>query len=87
MEVKAAEKERETTEVEVPKGYVPVLVGREMKDSAKFLIHIDMFKNEYFAGLLQMVAEEVGYGNTGVLRIPCDAECFRKLLNEISRVN
>ncbi|XVF25330.1 hypothetical protein REPUB_Repub13aG0204100 [Reevesia pubescens] len=71
----------------VPKGYVPVMVGSREKDSAKFLIHIDMFKNDYFAGLLEMVAQEVGYENPGILRIPCDAQCFRNLLNQISGIN
>ncbi|XWS12265.1 hypothetical protein CRYUN_Cryun37aG0074600 [Craigia yunnanensis] len=85
LNVQSTDKERDQGEA-VPKGYVPVMVGRE-KDSAKFLIHIDMFKNEYFAGLLEMVAQEVGYKNPGILRIPCDAECFRNLLNEISRIN
>lgn len=79
------EKEKEQGEA-VPKGYVPVMVGREKADSAKFLVHIDMFKNEYFAGFLEMVAQEVGYGNHGILRIPCDAECFRNLLNQISQI-
>ncbi|EOY27449.1 SAUR-like auxin-responsive protein family, putative [Theobroma cacao] len=84
LNMQGADKEKEGESV--PKGYVPVMVGTG-KDSAKFLIHIDIFKNDYFAGLLEIVAEEVGYENPGILRIPCDADCFRNLLNEISRVN
>ncbi|XWS58848.1 hypothetical protein CRYUN_Cryun08bG0069100 [Craigia yunnanensis] len=61
------------------------MVGTEEKELLKFLIHIDMFKNEYFAGLLEMVAQEVGYENLGILRIPCAAECFRNLLNQFQK--
>lgn len=74
-------------EEEVPKGYVPVMVGTEEKEVVKFFIHIDIFKNEYFAGLLEMVAQEIGYQNPGILRFPCPPECFRNILNQISRIN
>ncbi|XWS16077.1 hypothetical protein CRYUN_Cryun34aG0054600 [Craigia yunnanensis] len=86
LNLQGRNKEREGGEA-VPKGYVPVMVGTEEKELAKFLIHIDMFKNEYFAGLLEMVAQEVGYENPGILRIPCTAECFRNFLIQISRIN
>ncbi|XVE51740.1 hypothetical protein DITRI_Ditri02bG0064900 [Diplodiscus trichospermus] len=85
-DLQVREKEREGGEA-APKGYVPVMVGKEEKELAKFMIHIDMFKNEYFAGLLEMVAQEIGYENRGILRIPFSAECFRNLLNQISRMN
>ncbi|XVF74189.1 hypothetical protein PTKIN_Ptkin13bG0090100 [Pterospermum kingtungense] len=86
LNLQSIDKERDKVEA-VPKGYVPVMVGREKANSARFLVHIDMFKNEYFVGLLEMVAQEVGYENPGILRVPCDAECFRNLLNQISRIN
>ncbi|XVF27184.1 hypothetical protein REPUB_Repub14bG0084900 [Reevesia pubescens] len=79
LNVQSTVKEGDQDEA-VPKGYVPVMVGKVETNSARFLIHIDMFKNEYFVGLLEMVAQEIGYENTGILRIPCDAECFRNLL-------
>ncbi|KAE8734350.1 putative SAUR-like auxin-responsive protein family [Hibiscus syriacus] len=79
---------REQARLNIRKGYVPVMVGRDdEKDGAKFLIHLDVFRNEYFVGFLEMVALEVGYQSSGVLRIPCRTECFMDILNQISRMN
>ncbi|KAB2025774.1 hypothetical protein ERO13_D06G146100v2 [Gossypium hirsutum] len=78
---------REEGEGVVPKGYVPVMVGRGEEEGAKFFIHIDMFKNDYFVSLLEMIAVEVGYENPGILRIPCHTQCFTHILNQISRIN
>lgn len=61
----------------VPKGYIPVLVGKEME---RFMVHTKLFKHPCFIGLLEMAAQEFGYKHEGVLRIPCDVDCFRSVI-------
>ncbi|KAG9439507.1 hypothetical protein H6P81_019672 [Aristolochia fimbriata] len=68
----------------VPKGYVPVLVGSEKK-MERVLIHTKQFRHPYFAVLLDMAADEFGYEQQGILRIPCDVEYFRQVVDTLSK--
>ncbi|KAH7654455.1 Small auxin-up RNA protein [Dioscorea alata] len=61
----------------LPKGYIPVLVGKEME---RFMVHTKLFRHPCFIGLLEMAAQEFGYKHEGVLRIPCDVDCFRSVI-------
>ncbi|XP_068653964.1 auxin-responsive protein SAUR71-like [Aristolochia californica] len=67
-----------------PKGYVPVLVGSEKK-MQRVLIHTKQFRHPYFAVLLEMAADEFGYEQQGILRIPCDVEYFRQVVDTLSK--
>ncbi|KAL4308213.1 hypothetical protein GQ457_01G040880 [Hibiscus cannabinus] len=90
IQITLTDKARDKTKgegVNVPKGYVPVAVGTEEKDEAKFLIHVDVFKNDCFVGFLEMVATVVGYQSSGILRIPCHTQCFTDILDKISRIH
>ncbi|KAK8961371.1 hypothetical protein KSP40_PGU011393 [Platanthera guangdongensis] len=64
----------------IPRGYLPVLVvgGGEEEAEERFLVHIKMLKKPCMAALLQKAAEEFGYGQAGILRIPCGVEHFRR---------
>ncbi|CAL9145339.1 unnamed protein product [Musa hybrid cultivar] len=66
---------------EVPRGYVPMVVGRGTEKEERFLVHTKLFKHPRFAALLEMAEQEFGYRQPGVLRIPCDAEQFRSVVN------
>ncbi|KAH7679987.1 Small auxin-up RNA protein [Dioscorea alata] len=57
------------------KGYIPVSVGLG-KDCKRFMIHMSCFGDEDLLELLCRSAEEYGFHNQGILRIPCDAKNF-----------
>ncbi|KAG6529630.1 auxin-responsive protein SAUR71-like [Zingiber officinale] len=60
-----------------PKGHVPVRVGEEME---RFEVRADLLSRQPFLELLHLSATEFGYGQRGVLRIPCPVPLFRRLL-------
>ena len=61
----------------VPKGYLPLaLVGEDGDGDERVVVRIDALKEPCMAALLEMAAEQFGYGQPGVLRIPCDAQQF-----------
>jgi SAUR family protein len=61
-------------EVEVPKGYLAVYVGDEMK---RFLIPVSFLNESLFQELLSQAEEEFGYCHSmGGLTIPCKEDVF-----------
>ncbi|WOL07865.1 auxin-responsive protein SAUR71-like [Canna indica] len=58
-------------------GHVPVCVGEEME---WFEIRAELLGRSPFLELLRLSAEEYGYEQRGVLRIPCPVPLFRRLL-------
>jgi len=68
--------------VNVPKGYIAVYVGEEMK---RFVISISYLNQPSFQELLNQAEEQFGYDHpTGGLTIPCREDVF---LNITSRLN
>ncbi|WVY98813.1 hypothetical protein V8G54_030964 [Vigna mungo] len=68
--------------VEVPKGYLAVYVGVNMR---RFVIPISYLNQPSFQHLLSQAEEEFGYDHpTGGLTIPCNEDEF---LNLTSRLN
>ncbi|KAH1066630.1 hypothetical protein J1N35_031617 [Gossypium stocksii] len=53
----------------VPKGSLAVYVGQELR---RFVIPTSYLTMPEFRDLMDMVAEEFGFQNTGELQIPCD---------------
>ncbi|KAF3964206.1 hypothetical protein CMV_011484 [Castanea mollissima] len=77
-------KNKETEKDEVRKGYVPVLVGKgaileKIFIPTKLLMHPDI------VALLKNSAEEFGYQQHGLLKIPYDSESFKLLVKNISK--
>ncbi|KAH7654451.1 Small auxin-up RNA protein [Dioscorea alata] len=70
-------------DVRAPKGYVPVIVGAvgDGCNTERILVKVEELKDPRMVGLLQMAAQEFGYHQQGVLRIPCDPHCFRQLFS------
>ncbi|MQM08440.1 hypothetical protein Taro_041296 [Colocasia esculenta] len=67
-----------------PKGYVPILVGR--KEGAKrLLVRAQLLNHPAVLGVLEMAAQEYGYQQHGVLRVPCDVEHFQRVIVAASR--
>ncbi|WOL12259.1 auxin-responsive protein SAUR71-like [Canna indica] len=61
----------------VPGGHVPVCVGEEME---RFAVRAELLGSPAFVELLRRSAQEYGYDQRGVLRIPCPVPLFRRLL-------
>ncbi|XVF86958.1 hypothetical protein PTKIN_Ptkin18bG0082200 [Pterospermum kingtungense] len=75
-----------------PKGYVPVSVGVN-DDTRRFIVHTTTLRDADFLEMLCKSAEEYGFCNEGVLRIPYEAKDFeewvmiRRAYPKIIRVN
>ncbi|KAL8466578.1 hypothetical protein ACS0TY_035585 [Phlomoides rotata] len=61
----------------VPRGYVAVCVGKELK---RFVIRTEYLSHQVFGMLLREAEEEFGFQQEGVLRFPCEVEVFEKVL-------
>ncbi|XP_027334016.1 auxin-responsive protein SAUR72-like [Abrus precatorius] len=63
-----------------PKGYVPICVGTNEDTCKRFMVHIRTLSDDYFCELLGRSADEYGFRNEGVLRIPFEAQDFEEWL-------
>ncbi|XP_073306917.1 auxin-responsive protein SAUR71-like [Primulina huaijiensis] len=64
----------------VPQGHFPVYVGDEME---RFVVSADLLNHPIFVKLLENSAEEYGYEQQGVLRIPCHVFLFERVLEAL----
>ncbi|KAL5554221.1 hypothetical protein UlMin_041622 [Ulmus minor] len=64
----------------VPKGYLAVCVGKEMK---RFIIPTEYLGHQVFGILLREAEEEFGFQQEGVLKIPCQVSVFEKILKVV----
>ncbi|KAJ4830264.1 Auxin-responsive protein saur72 [Turnera subulata] len=64
----------------VPEGHVPVYVGEEME---RFVVSAELLNHPVFIGLLNKSAQEYGYEQKGVLRIPCHVLLFERVMEAI----
>ncbi|XVF27122.1 hypothetical protein REPUB_Repub14bG0079400 [Reevesia pubescens] len=74
-----------------PKGYVPVCVGVN-DDTRRFIVHTTTLRDADFLEMLCISAEEYGFCNEGILRIPYEAKDFeewimRRAKQKIVRIN
>ncbi|KAK1303549.1 hypothetical protein QJS10_CPB11g01541 [Acorus calamus] len=65
---------------DVPHGHLPVYVGDDLE---RFVVRADMLSRPIFVELLRRSAAEYGYEQSGVLRIPCAASLFRRVLQAL----
>uniref|UniRef100_A0ACD5X6V1 Uncharacterized protein n=1 Tax=Avena sativa TaxID=4498 RepID=A0ACD5X6V1_AVESA len=61
----------------VPRGHVPVVTV----SGERVLVPVRLLSAPCIAELLDMAAEQYGYGQPGALRIPCDAAHFRQVVD------
>ncbi|CAL4918224.1 unnamed protein product [Urochloa decumbens] len=66
-------------EKKVPRGHVPMVTGGG--DGERVLVPVRLLSDPSVAELLDMAAQRYGYGQPGVLRVPCDAGHFRRVLD------
>ncbi|OVA19265.1 Auxin-induced protein [Macleaya cordata] len=64
----------------VPKGFLAVCVGKEMK---RFIIPTDFLGHRAFEILLREAEEEFGFQHEGALRIPCEVSVFERILKMV----
>ncbi|KAF5730829.1 auxin-induced protein 15A-like [Tripterygium wilfordii] len=64
----------------VPEGHVPVYVGDEME---RFVVSAELLNHPVFVGLLNKSAQEYGYEQEGVLRIPCHVLVFERVMESL----
>ncbi|KAE9599452.1 hypothetical protein Lal_00039488 [Lupinus albus] len=64
----------------VPKGYLAVCVGEELK---RFIIPTEYLSHQAFQILLREAEEEFGFQQAGVLRIPCNVSVFESILKMV----
>jgi hypothetical protein len=70
-------------EEKVPRGRVPMVVaaGGEGDEGERVLVPVRLLGDPSVAELLDMAAQRYGYGQPGVLRVPCDVRHFRRVLD------
>jgi SAUR family protein len=68
----------------VPRGCVPVLVCDGEGEGERFVVRVEALRHPSFAALLEMAAQEFGYKQEGVLRVPCAVHHFRDVLSAVS---
>ncbi|KAM2061243.1 hypothetical protein ACFX1T_046337 [Malus domestica] len=73
----SSSEETDTPSYLTPKGYVPVCVGVD-GDTKRCLVHTTLLRHAEFLELLHKSAEEYGFCNESVLRIPYEAQDFEE---------
>ncbi|RLN11798.1 auxin-responsive protein SAUR71-like [Panicum miliaceum] len=70
----------------VPRGCVPVLVCDDGGggEGERFVVRVEALRHPSFAALLERAAQEFGYKQEGVLRVPCDVRRFKDVLAAVS---
>ncbi|KAH7578443.1 hypothetical protein ACOSQ2_000298 [Xanthoceras sorbifolium] len=66
------------------KGYVPLLVGSE-EVIERILVPTKLIDHPYIVELLELSANEYGYKHQGLLKIQYDADCFKRMVEIISK--
>ncbi|XP_039138913.1 auxin-responsive protein SAUR71-like [Dioscorea cayenensis subsp. rotundata] len=66
----------------VPKGFLAVCVGEEMR---RFVIPTEYLSHRAFELLLREAEEEFGFQQEGVLRIPCEVSFFETILKVVEK--
>ncbi|XP_073281045.1 auxin-responsive protein SAUR71-like [Primulina huaijiensis] len=79
-EARRAESFRRRSGRGVPEGHFPVYVGDEME---RFVVSADFLNHPIFVTLLNKSAQEYGYEQKGVLRIPCHVFLFERVLEAL----
>ncbi|KAF8696754.1 hypothetical protein HU200_036385 [Digitaria exilis] len=77
----------------IPKGYLPMVLVRDDQGGAetrvldegdaetRVLVRVKDLKEPCMDALLEMAEQQFGYGQQGVLRVPCDTQRFEHVVN------
>lgn len=69
-----------------PRGYIPICVGMN-NDTRRFMVRAKALEDADFLEFLYRSAEEYGFCNEGVLRIPYEAKDFEEWMLRRSKRN
>ncbi|XP_027343793.1 auxin-responsive protein SAUR71 [Abrus precatorius] len=72
--------DRRRSSAVVPVGHVPIYVGDEME---RFVVCAELLNHPVFVKLLNQSAQEYGYEQQGVLRLPCHVFVFERVLEAL----
>ncbi|GMH07345.1 hypothetical protein Nepgr_009185 [Nepenthes gracilis] len=76
----------DTRKDRVRRGYVPLMVGTG-RVKERFMVPIRLTKHPAVVALLRSSADEFGYDQPGVLRVPCEPHSFKRVIREIRMNN
>jgi SAUR family protein len=70
----------------IPKGYLPIVLVRGNEDDegdaeTRVLVRVKDLKEPCMVALLELAEQQFGYGQQGLLRVPCDAQRFEHVVN------
>ncbi|KAK2423780.1 auxin-responsive protein SAUR71 [Trifolium repens] len=71
---------RRSSSAVVPEGHVPIYVGDEME---RFVVSAEILNHPIFVKLLNESAQEYGYEQKGVLRLPCHVFVFERVVEAL----
>ncbi|CAO2190856.1 unnamed protein product [Urochloa humidicola] len=68
----------------IPKGYLPIVLVRDDEagnnEETRVLVRVKDLKEPCMAALLELAEQQFGYGQQGVLRVPCDEQRFEHVV-------
>ena len=68
---------------DVPHEHFPVYVGIDQTTTRRFIVSAEMLRHPIFVELLNRSAQEYGYEQRGVLRIPINVVVFERVLESL----
>ncbi|XVF74187.1 hypothetical protein PTKIN_Ptkin13bG0089900 [Pterospermum kingtungense] len=68
---------------DVPHGHFPVYVGNDQTTTQRFIVSAEMLRHPIFVELLNRSAQEYGYEQRGVLRIPINVVVFELVIESL----
>ncbi|XP_022724853.1 auxin-responsive protein SAUR71-like [Durio zibethinus] len=68
---------------DVPHGHFPVYVGIDQASTQRFIVSSELLRHPIFMELLNRSAQEYGYEQSGVLRIPINVDVFERVLESL----
>ncbi|KAM0889974.1 hypothetical protein ACQ4PT_027370 [Festuca glaucescens] len=71
----------------VPRGCVPVMVLGDGDEAERFVVRVEALRQPSLAALLEMAAQEFGYKQEGILRVPCAVHQFKQALSTAGAVS
>ncbi|KAK9112234.1 hypothetical protein Scep_019753 [Stephania cephalantha] len=72
---------------DLPKGHIRVYVGKSSNVLCMFEIEAYYLNHPLFEALLKLSGEELGYSYDGALRIACEIDLFKYLLDLLEKRN
>ncbi|XVF87029.1 hypothetical protein PTKIN_Ptkin18bG0087900 [Pterospermum kingtungense] len=68
---------------DVPHGHFPVCVGMDQTSTRRFIVSAELLRQPIFVELLNRSAQEYGFEQKGVLRIPINVVVFERVLESL----